>query len=221
MFRRMFLNRCLRLSEGKGNGCFLGEPTLRHPVLPRPAPPGRLLCAGASFFLASKNGETLPISIFLVEGTTKTPSSSSAYSPTMWPMAIFDPIFGSEDRISFFDLRGRRSKIEDERFSDLPVPKIEDWVSSNPKIEEPSPIFHLRSSAQKIVLIEPKTRTYLEQVGSGRRTAGRRGAAGLATRRRRIGSPRRQSSLTPSKASITLVRNDSSGARTYQSKKKH
>ena len=35
--------------DGRGTkrvGCFLGEPTHRHPVLPRPAPPRRPPCAG-------------------------------------------------------------------------------------------------------------------------------------------------------------------------------
>ena len=68
-----------------------------------------------------------------------------------------------------------------------------------------------------IQFVEYKTRTYHGRVGSGRRTAGRRGGAGSGrTGRRRIGSPRRQPSLAPSKASYRPVLNNSSEARTSE-----
>ena len=51
----------------------------------------------------------------------------------------------------------------------------------------------------------------------GRRTTGQRGEAEPGrTGRRRIGSPRRQLSLAPSKASSTPVLSDSSEARTSE-----
>ena len=65
--------------------------------------------------------------------------------------------------------------------------------------------------------VESKTRTYHGRVGTGRRTAGRRGGAGPGrTGRRQIGSPRIQPSPLPSKASNTPVLNVSSGSRTSE-----
>ena len=53
--------------------------------------------------------------------------------------------------------------------------------------------------------VEPKTRTNYEPVGSGRRTAGRRGRAGLGrTGRRWVDPARRQPSLLPCSESKTL-----------------
>ena len=67
------------------------------------------------------------------------------------------------------------------------------------------------------ILVESKTRTYHGRVGSGRRTAGRRGGAGSCrTGRRRIVSPRRRPSLAPPKASNGPVLNDSSEERTSE-----
>ena len=61
--------------------------------------------------------------------------------------------------------------------------------------------------------VESKTRTYHGRVGAAQRTAGRRGGAGQSrTGRRRVGSPRRQPSLLPSRQSKTNVLNDSSGS---------
>ena len=66
-------------------------------------------------------------------------------------------------------------------------------------------------------LVESKTRTYHGRVGSGLRTTGQRGGAEPGrTGRRRIGSPRRQLTLAPPKASSTPVLNDSSEARTSE-----
>ena len=54
-------------------------------------------------------------------------------------------------------------------------------------------------------LVEPKTRTHHGPVGSGRRTAGRRGGAGLGrTGRRWVDPARRQPSLLPSSESRKL-----------------
>ena len=64
---------------------------------------------------------------------------------------------------------------------------------SKPKIEE---------SPQSSIF----TRTHHGRVGTGRRTAGQRGGAGTgSTGRRRVGSPRRQPSLSPSRQSKTTL----------------
>ena len=111
-------------------------------------------------------------------------------------------------------MRSSRSRnIEEPYIFDLRSRNIEDLPiylrSSAPKIEEPSN-FVLRPRRP----VESKTQTYHGRVGTGRRTAERRGGADPGrTARRRIGSPRRQPSLVLSKASNTSVLNDSSEAR--------
>ena len=63
--------------------------------------------------------------------------------------------------------------------------------------------FH--ETVEKEKPVESQTRTYYGLVGTGRRTAGRRGGAGTgSTGRRRPGLPRRQPTLLPSKQSATL-----------------
>ena len=62
-----------------------------------------------------------------------------------------------------------------------------------------------RRSDFQIAPVESKTRTHHGPVGSGRRTAGRRGGAGLGrTGRRWVDPARRQPSLLPSSESKTL-----------------
>ena len=61
------------------------------------------------------------------------------------------------------------------------------------------------SGRSSVPPVESKTRTHYGPVGSGRRTAGRRGGAGLGrTGRRRVDPARRQPSLLPSSESKTL-----------------
>ena len=67
------------------------------------------------------------------------------------------------------------------------------------------------------IFVESKTRTYHGRLAAGRQTAGRPGRAGPGrTGRRRVGSPRRQPTLLSSRASKTIVLNDSSEARTTE-----
>ena len=65
--------------------------------------------------------------------------------------------------------------------------------------------------------VESKTRTYHGQVGTGRRTAGRRGGAGLGrVGRRWVSLPRRQPSLIPSRRSKKTLLGMSLEARTKE-----
>ena len=72
-----------------------------------------------------------------------------------------------------------------------------------------SSIFVLRPVASK-------TKTYHGRIGTGRRTAGRRGGGPARTGRRQIGSSRKQPFPVPSKASYITVLNVLSDARTSE-----
>ena len=74
------------------------------------------------------------------------------------------------------------------------------WCAPPPRRPPPRhdpPVVYTGFGFDKFIPVESKTRTYPGRVGTGRRTAGRRGRAGTGStgRRRRDCSPRRQQTL--------------------------
>ena len=79
-----------------------------------------------------------------------------------------------------------------------------DGIDEHDSRGDSSDLIHRRMLVE-IVPVESKTQTHHGPVGSGRRTAGRQGGAGLGrTGRRWVDPARRQPSLLPSSESKTL-----------------
>ena len=88
---------------------------------------------------------------------------------------------------------GKNCKVRQSCPKDLSTQGVASTASGHLQTSFNSPIVTLKIQRHGISLVESKTRTYPGRVGTGRRTAGRRGRAGTgSTGRRRDCSPRRK-----------------------------
>ena len=122
-----------RAEKGKEEGIF---------VLPAP----KIVDGVRSFCSSDSKDRRNPLNL---RKSSDLPSKKSPPLPVFCP--IFDPFLGAEDRrCEVFDLRGRRSKIEDGSFYDLrrltsKIVKRGFFHLRRRKIEESRSIFDLRS----------------------------------------------------------------------------